>query len=152
LIDTINQHLFKLLLPVSKWFTETDNKNRLGRPIMRFLGWFTVILKNGKKKQRVEDMVNEWRNMFPDKEKPVILKIEGETAYAEIRTKCPYRATGNVQGCYRMMEYDRKMLEKIGGDFVVLRSQAEANVEHCKIAITNELGKNQSLVQAHLKE
>jgi hypothetical protein len=35
-----------------------------------------------------------------------------------------------------MMEYDRKMMEKIGASFVVVRSQAEPGVSHCHIAIS----------------
>lgn len=35
-----------------------------------------------------------------------------------------------------MMEYDRKMMEKIGSTFIVVRSQAEPGVTHCQVAIT----------------
>ena len=40
--------------------------------------------------------------------------------------------------CFRMMEYDRKLMEVIGADFVVLQSQAEPGVINCRVAISRD--------------
>ncbi len=89
--------------------------------------------------------------MFPYKKMVPIVKIEGDTVFAEIRSTCPYRGSGNVEGCYRMMEYDRKMMETIGANFVVLKSQAEPGVEYCQIAMTKEHQNREDLTPAHIR-
>ena len=50
-----------------------------------------------------------------------------------------------------MMEYDRKMLEKIGGQLVVLRSQAEPGVKVCQLAIRKKGVSMEDLVPAHAR-
>jgi hypothetical protein len=49
------------------------------------------------------------------------------------------------------MEYDRKMLERIGGQLVVLRSQAEPGVEVCQVAIRKADVSMDELVPAHIR-
>ncbi len=150
-INRINKYFFNNLISVTKWLTETEMKNFVGRPIMRALGLITVKVKRGKEKKSVHEAAKEWQKMFPSKKLVPIVKEEDDTVYAEIRSECPYRGTGNVNGCYRMMEYDRKMMEIIGTDFVVLRSQAEINVDNCLVAFTINENKRKSLVDAHIR-
>jgi hypothetical protein len=50
-----------------------------------------------------------------------------------------------------MMEYDRKMLERIGGQLVVLRSQAEPGVEVCQLGIRKVDVPVDDLVPAHVR-
>ncbi len=150
-INTFNKNLFNTLIYASHWLTETKYRNLLGRPVMRFLGGVTLLLKNGKRKETIEQIAKEWQKMFPSKKVVPIVKNEAETIFAEIRVLCPYHGSGNVDGCYRMMEYDRKMMETIGADFVVLRSQVEPGVEHCLVAITKEIETRDDLTPIHKK-
>jgi len=78
-----------------------------------------------------------------------ITKIADDTVFAEIHIQCGHRGTGNVRGCHRMMEYDRKMLERIGGQLVILRSQAEPGVKICKLAIRKAGASTADLAHAH---
>jgi hypothetical protein len=78
-------------------------------------------------------------------------RVDDDTVYAEIHIACPHRGTGNVEGCYRMMQYDRKMLEGIGGQFVVLRSQAELGVGVCQVAMRKADVAVDDLVPAHVR-
>jgi hypothetical protein len=151
IIDTVNKYLFNSLIHVTRWLTENETRNLLGRPASRFLGGATLLIKQGSKKETIEQIAEEWQRMFPSKEMVPIVKVEGDTVFAEVKYHCPYRGTGNVEGCYRMMEYDRKMLETIGAELVVLRSQAEPGVERCRLAITRELQDRKDLIPAHLK-
>lgn len=41
----------------------------------------------------------------------------------------------NVEGCYRMMEYDREMMEDIGTSFTVIKPQTEPGVSHDQVAM-----------------
>ncbi len=150
-INQVNKYLFRNLISVTKWFTETELKNIIGRPIMRSLGLITVKIKGGKEKITTNEAAREWQKMFPSKKMVPIVEEDDGTVYAEIKSKCPYRGTGNVEGCYRMMEYDRKMMEIIGADFVVIKSQAEKNVDNCLVAITNNQNKRKKLIDAHVR-
>ena len=150
-INTINKHLFNSLIYVTHWLTENKFRNLIGRPVLRCFGRITLLVKKGDRKETIEEIAKEWQQMFPSKKMVPIVKIERDTVFAEIRSTCPYRGSGNVEGCYRMMEYDRKMMETIGADFVVLKSQAEPEVENCLIALTKEHQNREDLTPAHIR-
>lgn len=76
-----------------------------------------------------------WQLAFAAKKQVPIVRIDTTTAYAQIRTPCPLRGTGDVDACHRMMGYDRAFMNKAGAQFVVLRSQAEPGVLVCEVAI-----------------
>ena len=118
---------------------------------MRFFGGVTLWMTKARPQSSIEDVGKEWQRMFPSRKEVPITGVEDSTVYAEIHVKCPHRGTGNVDGCYRMMEYDRKMLERIGGQLVVLRSQAEPGVEVCQVAIRKADVSMDELVPAHIR-
>ena len=64
-----------------------------------------------------------------------ITAVTADTVYAEIHTPCPLRGSGDLHACHRMMEYDRRVLEHAGGQFVVLDSQASPGRSHCRVAM-----------------
>ncbi len=45
------------------------------------------------------------------------------------------RGTGDVHACHQLMEFDRTLLETIGGELIVLSSQAQGDAKDCEIAI-----------------
>jgi hypothetical protein len=135
-INKINKHLFNSLMGFSHWVTETEFRNIVGKPFMRSLGGLTLVVKKANKKSSVAEAAEEWQRMFPSKKMVPITSIYEDTVYAEIHSECPYRGSGNVEGCHRMMENDRKMMEKIDSTFIVVRSQAEPGVTHCQVAIS----------------
>jgi hypothetical protein len=134
----IPKKLFMTLVPISVWASRNPARAPLARWLMRMFGSITMWLMQAKPQEQLEDIGLEWQRMFPSNKDVPITGIENDTIRAEIHIHCPHRGTGNVEGCYRMMEYDRKMLEKIGGQLVVLRSQAEPGVKVCKLAIRKE--------------
>lgn len=135
-IKQINKHLFNSFMGLTHWLTETELRNVAGKPLMRGLGSLTLAVKKAEEKSTAIEAAEEWQRMFPSKKMVPITSVEGDTVHAEIRSECPYRGSGNVEGCYRMMEYDRKMMEKIGSKFIVVKSQAEAGVSHCQVVIS----------------
>ncbi len=76
-----------------------------------------------------------WQRTMPNPKVVPITEIRGDTAYAEIRVACPLRGTGDLEGCHRMMAYDRGLLARTGTRFVVLESQAAPGVERCRVAL-----------------
>ncbi len=134
-INQINKRLFNSLIHVTHWLTETPRRNILGKPLVRGLGSLTTTVKKAERKSSPQEAAEEWQRMFPSRKMVPITEITDDVVYAEIHSECPYRGSGNVAGCQRMMEYDRKLMEEIGAEFVVVRSQAEPGVTHCQVAI-----------------
>lgn len=137
-IKELNNQLFNALMSLTHWLTQTELRNIMGKPLMRTLGSLTLKVKKAEKKNTTLESAEEWQRMFPSKKMVPLTRIEDETVYAEIRSECPYRGSGNVEGCYRMMEYDRKMMEKIGTSFTIIKSQAEPGVSHCQVAMSKQ--------------
>ena len=80
-----------------------------------------------------------------------ITAVTSDTVFAEIHTPCPLRGTGDVHACYRMMAFDREVLRKANGQFIVLQSQAETGNTFCKVAMRPVGADTADLVPAHRK-
>ena len=117
--------------------------------LMRFNAKLALLVRRGRRMHDIEKIGNEWKRMFPLERMQNITTVNEDTVYAETHTWCPLRGTGDVQACYRMMEFDRCMLETIGGQLVVLQSQAEPGVKVCKIAIRKSGISTKDLIPAH---
>lgn len=135
-IKQINKRIFNSLMGLTHWLTETELRNVIGKPFLRALGSLTLAVKKADRKNSAIEAAEEWQRMFPSKKMVPITQVDDDIVQAEIRSECPYRGSGNVDGCHRMMEYDRKMMEKIGAQFIVVKSQAEPGVSHCQVAIS----------------
>ena len=145
----IPKKLFMALVPVSVWFSSRPRLAGPTRWLMRRFGSVTMFLMRAKPQAELADVAREWQRMFPSNDDVPITGSDEDTVYAEIHVPCPHRGSGNVAGCHRMMEYDRKMLERIGGQLVVLRSQAEPGVQRCQLAIRRAGASTQDLTPAY---
>lgn len=123
--------------------------NALTGFLMRRLGDFTLWVQGGRRQGELTGMAREWQRMFPRKEMVPIVAEDEDTVVAEIHAACPLRGTGDVNACYRMMEYDRYMLKTLGGQLVVLNSQSEPGRSHCRVALRMADASVDDLVAAH---
>ncbi|NMH88922.1 hypothetical protein [Flavivirga algicola] len=99
----------------------------------------------------VHELAETWKKMMPIDGQDFfkITKVSNDTAYTEIHLHCPLRGTGNAEACYKLMNYDRTLMEEIGGKLVVLESQSNSGKNYCSLAI-REKGRNMNdLIQAH---
>ncbi len=106
--------------------------------LMRGLAKVTIRTKKIKKTATLQDLAVAWQRGFPSNKQVPIRDISEDTVYAEIHTPCPLRGTGNVAACYRMMEYDRQIAKRAGGQFIVLSSQAQIGHTFCRVALRKE--------------
>jgi hypothetical protein len=117
---------------------------------MRTLGRLTLSIKGYTKADKPESIAIGWQKLFPGTSKDFpITQIDNKTAYAEIHVNCPLRGTGDAKACYHLMEYDRFMVKKIGGEFVVLESQAVTGKTFCRVAIRKKGDSTEDLVPAY---
>jgi len=101
----------------------------------------------------IKELGTCWQNAFPSPKQVPLVDINEDTVYAEIRTPCPLKGSGDLKACHRMMAYDRAYMNHFGGKFVVLRSQAEFGVNVCKVAIQfADKDNSTKLVHAHERE
>ncbi|GBF50296.1 hypothetical protein LPTSP4_18210 [Leptospira ryugenii] len=98
----------------------------------RFVSW----VWSAQEKRTVEEIASEWTNQMPKPHSMFpITKIENGIAHGEIKVHCPLRGTGDPMACYRLMQYDRSLVEALGGELIVLESQSNSGENFCKVAI-----------------
>lgn len=123
------------------------------RWIARALAQWTWWNHRGQPQQGVGAIAAEWRRLFGLPAFWRILRVEDETAHCEIHFPCALEGSGDVAACHRLMEYDRALVKKIGGQLVVLESRADPRVTGCcKVAIRRTGDALGDLVPARLRD
>jgi len=140
---------FQRGLNIGGFFARKPYFNSITYLMMRLLADLTIKMKGGQRKESVEEIAKEWQRMFPGRRMVPLRKIIEDTAFAEVRAQCSVANTGDVHACYRLMEYDRRLLEHIGGEFVVLESQANPEISVCQVAIRKKGAFVKDLIPAH---
>jgi len=103
--------------------------------VSRYLASQAVQRKNLRPTTQLAELGRLWQRSFPSAQQVPIEGISGTTLIGQIHTRCPLRGSGDLQACQRMMEFDREVLRQVGGQFVVLQSQASPGVSHCRVAM-----------------
>lgn len=112
-----------------------------------------LSLNNPKISKNLKDLANTWKELMPPdgQEFFQIREITDDTAYVEIHLHCPLRGSGKVDSCFKFMNYDRKLMEKVGGTLTVLESQSNSGKTYCKLAIRKAGVSTEDLIPAHKK-
>lgn len=141
----------KLFLNIQAFMFRNTMFNGLGYKLNHFIARKTIKNKKIKEAKTLKELGENWQKGFPSRKEVPIVAEDTNTIYAEIHTKCPLRGTGDVLACYKLMSYDREIVSKAGGQFIVLTSQAEKGVEKCKVAIRFKDEDTNDLQHAHQK-
>lgn len=144
----IKQSVF-FFLNISAWFARRTTLNPVTKRLMRSLAWLTIHTKNIQPQSDLTSLGTAWQKGFPSSKQVPITSIDQTTVLAEIHTPCPLRGSGDTHACYRMMEFDRSVVRRAGGEFVVLRSQAEPGVTVCQVALRMQGVNTDDLIPAH---
>ncbi|MEM7038259.1 MAG: hypothetical protein AAF570_14845 [Bacteroidota bacterium] len=110
-------------------------------------------LNKPKPAQNTTELAKTWQQLMPPdgQEYFKISEVTEDTAYVEIHLHCPLRDTGKVDSCYKLMNYDRTLMDKVGGELVVLESQSNSGKPFCRLAIRAKGQDLSDLVPAHLQ-
>lgn len=136
-------------LGIAAFFARRPALNAVTQAVMRGMARLAVRAKGIRPATDAAGLGAQWQRAFPSAKQVPIRGVENGTVYAEIHTPCPLRGTGDVHACHRMMEFDREVLRAAGGQFVVLRSQAEAGRTFCEVAMRRAGADLKDLVAAH---
>jgi hypothetical protein len=145
------RHTVQVVLGTSAWLARRESMNAVTEWLMNSLAKATIKSKNIREATDLEDLGKQWQRGFPSAKQVPIKSVTENTVFAEIHTPCPLRGTGDVHACYRMMQFDRKVVEQAGGKFVVLSSQATAGNEFCTVAMRKKGVSVADLTPAHAK-
>jgi hypothetical protein len=138
-------------LALSAWFARRPAFDAVTQALMRGMALLAIRAKGIRAARDIADLGAQWQRAFPSAKQVPIRRIDGDTVYAEIHTPCPLRGSGDVHACHRMMEFDRAVLERAGGQFVVLHSQAEPGRTYCEVAMRRAGAPLTDLVPAHAR-
>lgn len=122
----------------------------LSQAVSQRLARATVKAKQIGQASRTSDLGPLWQRSFPAKKQVPIESASEDTVVAQIHTRCPLRGSGDLQACYRMMAFDRAIMAHVGGQLVVLQSQATPGVNHCRVAMRLKGESMNDLLPAHL--
>ena len=140
------------VLGTSAWLARRPALNPVTSAVMRAMARTTIRARGLRPAATAAHLGQQWQRAFPSAKQVPIRRVDGDTVFAEIHTPCPLRGTGDVHACWRMMEYDREVLRHAGGEFVVLRSQAEPGRTHCEVAMRLKGRGTVDLVAAHQRK
>lgn len=147
--NLVIKHSVQLILAASAWLARQERCNGLTAKFMNTLARITIRSKRVRHADSLTDLGKQWQRGFPSAKQVPITDITDDTVYAEIHTPCPLRGTGDVHACYRMMQFDRVIAAKAGGEFIVLSSQATPGNRYCKVALRMAGASTADLTPAH---
>ncbi len=112
-----------------------------------------ILLNKPKPSASVQELADTWQQLMPPDGQHFfpIKEVTEDTAYTEIHLHCPLRGSGDAHACYKLMNYDRKLMEKAGGQLIVLESQSNSGKNYCRLAIRRKGAIVNDLVPAHQK-
>jgi len=147
------QVVFNATLKVLSFFAQRSFFNNFTRWATNYSAKMNLILNRPRPVENLEALAKSWQEMMPPDGQQFfkITEITKDTAFTEIHLHCPLRGTGDVEACYKLMNYDRSLMKAVGGKLIVLESQSNSGKNFCRLAI-RETGKDTSdLIPAHKK-
>ena len=145
--------VFTSTLKILAFFSKRPYFDTLTKWATSQVAKLNILLNRPAKANSPEALAQAWQDLMPPdgKEYFKIVEISADTAYTEIHLHCPLRGTGDVNACYKLMNYDRKLAEQIGGQLIVLESQSNSGKSYCKLAIRQADAEVDDLIPAHLR-
>lgn len=125
----------RLMLALLAFLARRPVLHGLSDRLTRFLARLTVRSKGLRPTAQLAELGRLWQRSFPSAHQVPIESIMANTLIGQIHTRCPLRGSGDLQACERMMEFDREVLRQVGGQFVVLQSQASPGITYCRVAM-----------------
>ncbi len=113
--------------------------------------WLNLMLNQPTQANNARELAETWVDLMPPDGRDLfkISSIDEDTAYVEIHLHCPLRGTGDVEACHHLMNYDRKLMENVGGNLIVLASQSNSGKPYCQLAIRKKGLAIDDLIPAH---
>lgn len=147
------QFVFNTTLKILAFLSRRKAFHRLTQWATQQSAQLNLYLNQPKSSDNIEDLAQTWQQLMPPDGQHFfkIAEITPDTAYIEIHLHCPLRGSGDVNACYKLMNYDRQLMDKTGGQLIVLESQSNSGKPYCRLAIRKKGDDVADLTPAHLK-
>lgn len=132
---TQNRRIVGVARKIVAWPNRHERLAFVSAPLMRIMARAAMRRARVAPASDLPDLFAKWQRSSPALEDYRLTRIAGETVYAEIHSQCALRGSGDVAACHRMMEYDREVMRALGGELVVLESQATPGRTFCTVAM-----------------
>lgn len=132
---TENPHIVGLVRKMVAFANQSPRLEFVSQQLMRLMARVAMLRAGTKSAANLKGIFEQWQRSSPALAEYRLTEIKGETAYAEIHSQCALRGSGDVAACHRMMEYDREVMRVVGGELVVLESQATPGRTFCTVAM-----------------
>ncbi|OJJ21503.1 hypothetical protein BKI52_13240 [marine bacterium AO1-C] len=146
---------FKFTLRIFAFFAKRKIFTRFTQFLTTKSAKLNIKLNNPQPATDAKALAKVWQQMMPPdaQDKFTIGKIDQDTDTARVKIgiKCPLRGTGNVEACYKLMNYDRTLMKAVGGELIVEKSQSNSGEGHCILAIRKLGADTSDITPAHLK-
>ncbi len=145
------QKVFNQSLRILAVLSRRGTLNGLTHLMTTILAQLNVFLNRPSPSKSLQDLGDRWLGMMPP-DGQHLFKVEkptSDTVHTQIHLHCPLRGTGDVEACYKLMNYDRKLVDAVGGQLVVLESQANSGKSYCRLALRPKGADVSDLVPAH---
>ncbi|MEO1437866.1 MAG: hypothetical protein AAFV80_20160 [Bacteroidota bacterium] len=145
--------VFTSTLKVLAFFSKRRFFDGLTRRLTRQSAKLNIALNKPQKGNDLQELAQIWQDLMPPdaKQNFPIAEVTADTAYTEIHLHCPLRGTGNTEACYKLMNYDRTLMNAVGGALIVLESQSNSGKPYCRLAIRKKGADMNDLIPAHRK-
>ncbi len=147
---TENRSFVRFVRRIVAWPNRRPSFEPLSNWMMRKIAKIAMKKAVTKRGSTLDEICEQWKGASPPMADYRVIAIKDGTAHAEIHSECALRGTGDIGACYRMMEYDREILRKAGGELVILESQASPGRIFCRVAIRHQGAAMDDLTPAHL--
>jgi hypothetical protein len=148
---TQNPNIVRIARKIVAWPNRHASLTFFSTWLMRRLARIAMRKAQAKPASDLMELHAEWGRSAPAMARYKFISIEQETIYAEIHSDCALRGSGDLMACHRMMEYDREVLREVGGELVVLESQATPGRHFCKVALRKKGASMEDFTPAHLQ-
>lgn len=148
------QAIFNIVLQVLAFTARSKNFNRLTYWATNRLAILNIWINKPLPNTDTHALAKTWKDLMPadGQEFFKVKEVDSQTAIVEIHLHCPLRGTGDVNACYKLMNYDRTVMNKIGANLIVLESQSNSGNNYCTLAIRQKEVDTSDLIPAHDKK
>ncbi len=147
------QAVFNFTLRILAFLAKRKRFDRLTQRATTQSAQLNILLNKPKPAGDVAALAKTWMELMPPdgQENFQIEEVTADTVYTQIHLHCPLRGSGDAQACHKLMNYDRKLMEQVGGQLIVLESQSNSGKPYCRLAIRKAGVAVDDLIPAHKK-
>lgn len=129
--------VFMFGLRIYAFFSRRRTFKGFTRFLTRQAALLNIRLNRPKPGHTPQELAERWQQLMPPdaQDQFVISRADDHTAEVLIKIHCPLRGTGDNHACHKLMNYDRTLMEQVGGQLIVRSSQSNSGEPHCLLAI-----------------